>query len=177
MARKVIILDTSILCVWLGVPGMDRIDKRGEDPITQTDVDTKIQSEVDEGARIVLPLASVIECGNHITQIKGADPKRYIDEFADFILKSIEGLEPWDIFTNQTSLFDEENFKKLVETWRELSMSGISMGDASIIQVANHYYSKNFTVEIFTGDTGLKALFPTDSKGSPCRRNILSAFW
>lgn len=53
-------------------------------------------------ARIVLPFASVIECGNHITQIKGADPKRYIDEFDDFILKSIDGQEPWDIFTNQS---------------------------------------------------------------------------
>lgn len=164
MARKVIILDTSILCVWLGVPGRDRIEKRGEEPITQNDVDEKIKAEIDEGARIVLPLASVIECGNHITQIKGADPKKYIDKFADFILKSIEGLEPWDIFTNQTNLFDEENFKKLVETWRDLSMSGISMGDASIIQVANHYDSKNFTVEIFTGDTGLKAYEPAPQK-------------
>ena len=164
MARKVIILDTSILCVWLGVPGMDRIEKRSEDPITQSDVDTKIQTEIDAGARIVLPLASVIECGNHITQIKGTDPKRYIDGFADFILKSIEGQEPWDIFTNQANLFDKENFKKLVETWRDLSMSGISMGDASIIQVANHYDSKNFTVEIFTGDTGLKAYEPAPKK-------------
>lgn len=143
---------------------MDRIEKKGEDIISQTDVDAKIRAEIDEGARIVLPLASVIECGNHITQIKGTDPKRYIDEFADFILKSIEGLEPWDIFTNQTNLFDEENFKKLVETWRDLSISGISMGDASIIQVANHYNSKNFTVEIFTGDTGLKAYEPAPQK-------------
>ena len=164
MARKVIILDTSILCVWLGIPGMDRIEKKGEAPIVRADVEAKLQTEIDEGARIVLPFASVIECGNHITQIKGADPKRYIDEFADFILKSIEGQEPWDIFTNQTNLFDEENFKKLVEKWRELSMSGISMGDASIIQIAQHYDSKNFTVEIYTGDDGLKAYEPAPKK-------------
>ncbi|MDE6193741.1 MAG: hypothetical protein K2M83_07130 [Muribaculaceae bacterium] len=164
MARKVIILDTSILCVWLGIPGMDRIEKKGEMPIVCADVEAKLQTEIDGGARIVLPFASVIECGNHITQIKGADPKKYIDEFADFILKSIDGQEPWDIFTNQTNLFDEENFKKLVEKWRELSMSGISMGDASIIQVAHHYDSNNFTVEIYTGDTGLKAYEPTPKK-------------
>lgn len=143
---------------------MDRIEKKGEDPIGHDDVEAKIQAEIANGARIVLPLATVIECGNHITQIKGADPKKYIDMFADFILKSIEGQEPWDIFTNQTILFEEENFKKLVETWRELSMSGISMGDASIIQVAMHYDSKNFTVEIYTGDTGLKAYQPAPQK-------------
>lgn len=164
MARKVIVLDTSILCVWLGIPGMDRIEKKGETPISQSDIVAKIQKEIAGGARIVLPLASVIECGNHITQIKGADPKGYIDKFADFILRSIEGLEPWDVFTNQTNLFDEENFKKLVETWRDLSMSGISMGDASIIQVAQHYESKNFTVEIYTGDAGLKAYEPVPKK-------------
>ena len=164
MAKKVIILDTSILCVWLGIPGMDRIEKKGEASIEQSDVVTKIKTGIDEGARIVLPLASVIECGNHITQIKGADPKRYIDQFAGFILKSIDGLEPWDIFTNQTNLFEEENFKKLVETWRNLAMSGISMGDASIIQVAQHYESKNFNVEIYTGDTGLKAYEPAPKK-------------
>lgn len=164
MARKVIILDTSILCVWIGVPGMDRIEKKGEDPISQTDVEEKIKKEIADGTRIVLPLASVIECGNHITQIKGEDPKKYIDKFADFILKSIEGHEPWDIFTNQTNLFDEDNFKGLVEKWRELSMSGISMGDASIIQVAQHYNSKNLTVEIYTGDTGLKAFEPAPQK-------------
>lgn len=164
MARKVLILDTSILCVWLGIPGMDRIEKKGYAPITNIDVESKIKSEIDHGARIVLPLASVIECGNHITQIKGTDPKRYIDEFAEFILKSIEGLEPWDIFTNQSDLFDEENFKRLVESWRQLSMSGISMGDASIIQVARHYDSKNFTVEIYTGDAGLKSYEPAPRK-------------
>lgn len=160
MAKKVIILDTSILCVWLAIPGMDKIEKRGEPAILHDDVEEKINREIAEGARIVLPLASVIECGNHITQIKHADPKTYIDQFAEFILKSIDGLEPWDIFTNQTNLFDKENFKKLVDRWKELSMSGISMGDASIIQVAEHYSDKNFTAEIYTGDSGLKAYQP-----------------
>lgn len=59
---------------------------------------------------------------------------------------------------------NEENFKKLVETWRELSMGGISMGDASIIQVAHHYESKNFTAVIYTGASGLKAHEPAPKK-------------
>lgn len=164
MAKKVVIIDTSILCVWLDVPGMNKIEKKGEKIITQLDVEAKIKKETDAGVRIVLPLASVIECGNHITQIKGTDPKQYIDKFADFILKSINGSEPWDIFTNQTELFDEVKFKDLVERWRNLAMSGISMGDASIIQVAEMYASKNFTAEIFTGDSGLKAYEPAPQK-------------
>lgn len=160
MARKVIILDTSILCVWLGIPGMDKIEKKGNGIIDRQFVDASLKQEIANGARIVLPLASVIECGNHITHIKGKDPKAYIDMFADFIIKSIEGTEPWDIFTNQTELFDEKRFKELVEKWRELAISDISMGDASIIQVAELYDSRNFTAEIFTGDDGLKAYQP-----------------
>lgn len=164
MAKKVLILDTSMLCVWLDIPGKNRIEKKGEPALTRDDIDAKIRKEIEGGARIVLPLASVIECGNHITQIKGCDPKIYIDRFAEFILKSIKGTEPWDIFTNQATLFDEENFMKLVKRWQDLSMSGISMGDASIIQVAEHYASRNFTAEIFTGDTGLKAYEPAPQK-------------
>lgn len=164
MAKKVLILDTSILCVWLDIPGKNKIEKKGEDVIGRPDVEKKINEEISNGTRIVLPLASVIECGNHVTQIKGCDPKTYVDKFADFISKSIDGDEPWDIFTNQTELFDKVKLKELVDKWRNMAISGISMGDASIIQVAELYASRNFSAEIFTGDTGLKSYEPSPQK-------------
>lgn len=164
MAKKILILDTSILCVWLAIPGMDTIEKRGEPKIVHDDVVKKIDEGIAAGARIVLPLAAVIECGNHITQIKQRDPRDYIEQFADFIVKSIDGTEPWDVFTNQAALFSKESFKELVSKWRELSQSGISMGDASIIQVAGYYNSLGYTVEIYTGDSGLKSYEPAPQK-------------
>lgn len=161
MARKVLILDTSILCVWLQIPGMDSIEKEGEPAITYGDVESKIALEVENSARIVLPLASIIECGNHITQIKSRkDTRVYVNRFADFIDKALEGTEPWDIFTNQQALFENIKMKELVDKWRQLALSGISMGDASIIQVAEFYDAHGYTTEIFTGDTGLKAYQP-----------------
>lgn len=164
MAKKVLILDTSILCVWLKLPGMDAIEKKGEPKIGQTEVLKKINKEIADKTRIVLPLAVVIECGNHITQIKKGDSTKYIKQFADFIMKSIDGTEPWDVFSNQTVLFSKENFKALVSRWKELSQSGISMGDASIIQVAEFYNSLGYTAEIYTGDTGLKSYQPAPQK-------------
>lgn len=160
MAKKVLILDTSILCVWLQIPGMNTIEKLGEPKITHRDVEDKIKKEVEISTRIVLPLASIIECGNHITQIKRKDSQNYVTQFANFIERALDGTEPWDIFTNQTVLFTKERLRELVKTWKQLSQSGISMGDSSIIQVALYYDSMGYTAEIYTGDTGLKAYQP-----------------
>ncbi len=79
MARKVIILDTSILCVWLRIPNMESIEKSGEKPITYDDVSKSIEKETADSSRIVLPLASIIECGNHITQINRKNHCRAAD--------------------------------------------------------------------------------------------------
>lgn len=64
---KILVIDTSVLCVWLEVPGLvscgtdaDRWDK--------SRVDKKIQTEIDAKTTFVLPLASIIETGNHIAQ-------------------------------------------------------------------------------------------------------------
>ena len=160
MARKVLILDTSILCVWLRIPNMDTIAKTGEKPVTHADVIKTIDMETAASTRIVLPLASIIECGNHITQISRKDSQKYVDEFAEFIEKALDGTKPWDIFTTQTELLSTEGLRKLVAEWKELSCSGLSMGDVSIKQVAEYYNSKGFTAEIYTGDTGLKAYQP-----------------
>lgn len=160
MAKKVLILDTSILCVWLQIPEMDIIQKKGLPPVTYADVVAKIESEVARSTRIVLPYASIIECGNHITQIKRRDSQAYVDKFAEFIDKAIAGTEPWDIFTNQTALFTPERLNELVTNWKVLSKERISMGDCSILQVANHYDSLGISVEIFTGDAGLEARQP-----------------
>ena len=160
MARKVIILDTSILCVWLRIPNMDSIEKSGEKPITYDDVSKSIEKETADSSRIVLPLASIIECGNHITQINRKDSQKYVNECAGFIEKALDGSEPWDIFTNQSELLSTEGLRNLVNEWKSLSCCGLSMGDVSIKQVAYYYYSKGYTAEIFTGDTGLKAYQP-----------------
>ena len=70
MSRKVIIFDTSVLCCWLKVPGQDtcgpNYDKWDFDRIDRT-----IADEMEKRSTFVLPLAAIIETGNHITQIAG----------------------------------------------------------------------------------------------------------
>lgn len=58
----------------------------------------------------------------------------------------------------------------LADRWKESVISGQSLGDASIVDVANYYASAGFEVEIFTGDEGLKAYEPTIVAVKPRRR-------
>jgi len=67
--RKVMIMDTSILCVWLGVPGMATCGP-DQDKWNKPRVDNKINAEIDARSTLVLPLATLIETGNHIAQAK-----------------------------------------------------------------------------------------------------------
>ncbi len=65
--RKVLILDTSILCVWLDVPGMEGCGP-DSDRWDKLRVEEKIQEEEQNRTTFVLPLASIIETGNHIAK-------------------------------------------------------------------------------------------------------------
>lgn len=60
--------------------------------------------------------------------------------------------------------------KVLAKRWKESVISGQSLGDASIVDVANYYASAEFEVEIFTGDEGLKAYEPAMPVLKPRRR-------
>jgi len=90
--------------------------------------------------------------------------------FADIIAATADQISPWAAFTEQSELWKKENLKVLAERWRERVISGQSLGDASIVDVANYYASAGFAVEIFTGDQGLKAYEPPTLPVIPRRR-------
>lgn len=68
--RKVVIIDTSILCVYLQVPNYTTCGP-DSDRWDFTRVDAKIQEEIKNESTLVLPLATIIETGNHISQSPG----------------------------------------------------------------------------------------------------------
>ena len=79
-------------------------------------------------------------------------------------------ISSWAAFTEQSELWKKDNLKVLAERWKENVISGQSLGDASIVDVANYYASAEFEVEIFTGDQGLKAYEPSTVLVKPRRR-------
>ena len=155
---KVLIMDTSILCVWLKVPGKETCGT-GENGWDYEKVNVKVTEELAAKTTFVLPLASIIETGNHISQCPG-NPYNVALSFADLIKKTANNETPWAAFTVQSELWTDDKLKELAEIWPRMAASRISLGDATIKDVADYYNVQGFTVEIFTGDQGLKAYEP-----------------
>lgn len=168
MKNKVLIFDTSVLCVWLKVPGKETCGS-GANLLTYDIVNAKIETEKLAKTTFVLPIASIIETGNHIAHSAG-DRHELGNSFADVIEATADSVSPWAAFTEQSDLWRKEKLKELAEKWKESVISGQSLGDATIVDVANYYSKAGFEVEIFTGDEGLKAYEPLRVVSAPRRR-------
>ena len=68
--KKVLIIDTSIMCVWLQVPGMETCGP-DDNRWTYERISEKIKNEQNDGVTFILPIATIIETGNHIAHANG----------------------------------------------------------------------------------------------------------
>jgi len=166
--KKVLIIDTSILCIWLKVPGMDDCGP-DDDKWNKQRLDEKIQREEQARTTFVLPLASIIETGNHISQ---AAKGRWEcgQQLAELMRMSANEQTPWAAFSEQSTLWSPEKLIQLADAWPDLAVQKLSLGDATIKDVAEYYAQMNFQVEILTGDQGLKAYEPVTPAELPRRR-------
>ena len=166
--RKVLILDTSVLCVWLEVPDMDHCGP-DHDRWDKRRVAEKIEQEIRAQTTFVLPMATIIETGNHIAQARHSRRERG-EALADLMRQSANQSTPWAAFSDQSILWSPEKLIQLADSWPELAVQGISLGDATIKDVAEYYAQSNYSVEILTGDQGLKAHEPISPPEIPRRR-------
>jgi hypothetical protein len=166
--RKVLIFDTSILCFYLQVPNMETAGS-DHDKWDKKRVDQVIEEAEKANKTFVLPLASIIETGNHISQIKG---KRYdiAQQFAELMRKVADAQTPWAAFTEQAEFWESEGLKQLAANWLEKVTENLSLGDVSIKNIAEYYAKSGFQVEILTADAGLKAYEPSIAIAIPRRR-------
>lgn len=111
--KKVLIIDTSILCVYLEVPGKDTCGS-DNDQWDKKRVDNLLQEEAKESTTFVLPLATILETGNHIAQAK-AERYNIAQALAKIILAAADEKTPWAAFTDQTVLWDAGSLRKLAD--------------------------------------------------------------
>ncbi|MBF0333608.1 MAG: hypothetical protein HQL40_08165 [Alphaproteobacteria bacterium] len=168
MTKTIVVIDTSILCVLLAIPGKETCG-RSESRWTRDKARSAIAKYVRSRATLVLPLATIIETGNHIAQANG-DRYSLAAEFCDYVRKAADATSPWAAFTDQARLWDTENLASLAGNWPTLAASGQSIGDATIVKVADYYAAAGYDVKILTGDEGLESYAPTKPRLVPRRR-------
>lgn len=167
--RKVLIMDTSILCVWLNVPGMATCGP-DDDKWDKPRVNEKIETEINNLSTLVLPLSTLIETGNHIAQASHSRKERG-EDLGELMRLSADEQTPWAAFSDQYTLWTPQKLKELSEYWPDLAQGQrLSLGDATIKDVAEYYSEIGWEIKILTGDHGLKAYEPTAPAEIPRRR-------
>lgn len=163
MKRKVAILDTCLACVWLEVPRKEVVG--ADNDLWDTErVQCEITERTREGYEIVLPIAVMIEMGNHIAQIKQDKRVEYIERFRSMMSDALAGTSPWILFNNQNELWKRDRLMPLIDTWKTLNEQGEkhSLGDVSILDIATYYRNAGYEVKILTADRLLKAYEQVD---------------
>lgn len=80
---------------------------------------------------------------------------------------------PWAAFSDQSILWSSDKLKSLADTWPDLAFQKLSLGDATIKDVTDYCAQMGYSVEILTGDQGLKAYEPSVPPEIPRRRQRL----
>lgn len=169
MSKKVIIFDTCVLCCWFNIPGKTTCGPE-HDKWDHLRISGIVDKESKENTTFVLPLASIIEMGNHIALSNG-NKFALASEFAKYIALTAENVSPWAAFNEQDTLWSKDSMSHLSAIWPMLAAQGIGIGDATIKNVAEFYAESGYNVELLTGDQGLKAHAPHTRPMVPRRRS------
>lgn len=168
MPSRVLVLDTSVLCCLLQVPGKETAGP-ADDQWTHERIRDLLIAEESLRSTFVLPIASLIETGNHVANCNG-DRFGLASALGAWLRASATSESPWATFSDQHELWDEVALLQLCESWPPLAAGGFSIGDATIKAVAEFYASAGCHVQILTGDQGLRAYEPEVPPVEPRRR-------
>lgn len=170
MANRILVLDTTVLCCWLRIPGKDTAGPANDLWDFQR-IDRLLKIERARGSTFVLPMATLIETGNHIAQCAG-DRYQLAENLCVCLNSAALAESPWTAFSDQSSLWDIQGLQKLAQDWPALAATGMSIGDTTIKAVADYYAVAGLEVQILTGDQGLRAYHSAQPVQIPRRRRV-----
>lgn len=124
-------IDTSVMVNMLEVPGMcsdaEKIKKEWIEVLKAGDV-------------LILPIATIIETGNHIAHISNGNIRRKIaGKFGEYLRKTAEGEAPWQLYGIE---LDKEGLLYLADHIEENALCEIGIGDMSIVYAYKQYKEK-----------------------------------
>lgn len=119
---NIVLVDTSILLNILGVP--DKSDQRVE-------VKEQLERYIRNGDQLFLPIATVLETGNHIAQNGDGNQKRRCAlRFVETVREAVENSNPWVL----VPLPDTKDLVAWLDDFPDSAMRGVGIGDHSIIK-------------------------------------------
>lgn len=141
-------IDTSVMLNLLEVPEM----------CSDTEVVKQQWKDVlDAGDVLILPVATIIETGNHIAHIANGNIRRQIARtFGGYLQKTAEGEAPWQLYGVE---LDKEGLLYLADHIVENATHKIGVGDISIVYAYEQYKEKTpsiGTIMIWSTDTHLQ---------------------
>lgn len=159
---EVVFIDTSVLLCILDVPGKNQ-DR-------ESIVEEFTVLATGDGNTLILPVATIVETGNHIAQLSNGEQRRTrMGALCKLLLDSATATAPWVV---GNAHWNQSFVQKLVEGRTDhpieplvaLATRGVGIGDASIIHEAHLYRAATSTpsaqsVRIWTLDAGLQASF------------------
>jgi len=121
VVRKIILVDTSVFVNILDIPGLNQ---NRNNTIKQLRIYVK-----DTACNLLLPVATIIESGNHIAKLSdGRQRRRFASIFCSEVTKAIDGMAQWQAMRPPTS----QDIKEWMATFPDSAMRQVSMGDISI---------------------------------------------
>jgi hypothetical protein len=117
------IVDTSIFCEILQVPTKSQ---------HREIVTAQLIDHINHGVTLLLPMATILETGNHVAQNgNGNLRRRTASRFVEQVQKALNGEAAWTI---SRPLFQPDDLREYLAQFPDSAMRGTGLGDLSIIK-------------------------------------------
>ncbi len=119
---SICLIDTSVFCNVLDVPGRNQ---------QRPAVIQMLKDLANAKTVLLLPLAAILETGNHIGQLaNGAGRRQSAGRFVVQVKAALEGKAPWI----PTQFIESSDLQNWIDKFPDDAARGLGLGDLSIIQ-------------------------------------------
>lgn len=131
------LIDTSVFMEILNVPGKASASKETID---------NLRGKIVNGETLFLPMATILESGNHIAQVQnGSQRRRSAEKFVDYVQQALTGSSPF----KPLNFITPEQMQLWLKDFPESAMRGQGLGDLSIIHDFHTQCSKNRCLKVY----------------------------
>jgi len=167
-SNRVAIIDTSLMCCWLRIPGRDTVGSE-PDRWDHHRTDSAICSEIAAGRQLVFPITTLIEAGNFSAQTPHSR-REAAQRLSEKLREALSGSRPWSSFTEQFTTIHQDALTMVCDHWPDEAAREVSIGDYLIKSVADYYGRSGFDVNILSSDSLLRSHVPAEPEKKPRRR-------